>query len=192
MSLLSKLGKKSFKILLGEYSPYYIFQWTGKSSANEPVCPMGLEVRLINEEQLSSASTLMKEQAGYLGNESLGFGCFMEGQLTGVCFYWYGEQYRARGFWPLDEKEAKLVQIIVSPSMRGHGVAPMLVQMSAKAMNEMGFSSLYSRVWHSNTPSLRAFEKAGWFRIAFVLEINPFRRKKPFRFEWKMGTRQTT
>jgi RimJ/RimL family protein N-acetyltransferase len=175
--------------LIGEYSPYFIYRWTADRAADVVSWETGFDVCPVEGAQLAASDALMQEQTGYLGKESLAFGCFVDGQLAGVCFYWFGERYKARGFWPLAQGEAKLVHIIVSPAMRGRGVAPVLIQASARAMVDAGFSSLYARIWHSNGPSLRAIEKAGWLRTAFVLEINPFRAKKPKRFQWNLVDR---
>lgn len=189
MSALKAFGKILTRLLVGEYSPYYIYRWAGGGSADGTARKPGFEVRLVDGVQLATADVLMQEQANYLGSESLAFGFFLDQQLAGVCFYWFGERYKRRGFWPLQQAEAKLVHIIVSPSVRGRGVASKLIQVSAEAMADAGFSSLYARIWHSNRSSLRAFEKAGWSRIAFVLEFNPFRAKKPLRIQWKLAVR---
>lgn len=183
MSVIKTLCKTIAGKLLGEYSPYFIYRMSGAQPVALSSEQSGLQVHPINDEQLAAADPALQEQAGYLGSESHAFGCFLDGKLVGVCFYWFGKRYERRGFWPLKPGEAKLVQIIVSPNARGRGAASFLIKASAIAMGECGFSTLYARIWHSNVPSLRAFEKAGWRRTAFVLEINPLRRKKPWRIQ---------
>lgn len=174
--------------LIGEYSPYYIYKCPLVRATDSPLLKHGFEVRPINCVQLSATDAL-QSQASYLGSEALAYGCFMDRQLVGVCFYWFGERYKSRGFWQLQPGEAKLVQIIVLPNARGRGVASVLIRASAEAMAEAGFTALYARIWHSNRPSLRAFEKAGWLRTAFILEVNPFRAKKPWRIQWMLDGR---
>jgi len=175
--------------LLGEYSPYFIYRWTAGSETHGGNQGNEFFVRQIDEMQLAVSDKFMQEQACYLGEESRAFGCFVDGQLAGVCFYWFGDRYKRRGFWPLGEDEAKLVHIVVSPTARGRGVAPKLIQASAQSMVHAGFSSLYARIWHSNGPSLHAFEKAGWLRTAFVLEFNPFGAKRRKRLQWSFVSR---
>ena len=189
MPALKDFCKRLAGQLIGEYSPYFIYRWTAGRAAEGVSRETGFDVRSIEVEQLAACDALMQAQAGYLGEESMAFGCFVDGQLAGVCFYWFGERYKPRGFWPLAQGEAKLVQIIVSPAVRGRGVAQKLIQASSRAMSDAGFSSLYARVWHSNGPSLRAFEKAGWLRTAFVLDFNPFWSKKHTRIQWNLGDR---
>jgi len=45
----------------------------------------------------------------------------------------------------------------------------------------MGFVRLYSRIWWTNTASLRVSEKAGWTRVGTVLEIHLLGLKNPVR-----------
>jgi RimJ/RimL family protein N-acetyltransferase len=45
-----------------------------------------------------------------------------------------------------------------------------------------GRTPLYARIWHNNTPSLRAFEHAGWEPIGTLIEMNPLRLSQPWRF----------
>jgi RimJ/RimL family protein N-acetyltransferase len=124
----------------------------------------------------------MQEQAGYAGEEALAYACMHEGQIVGLCFYWYGARYLQRNFWPLQSAEAKLVQIITSPRMRGKRVAGTLIASSCDDVMKRGFERVFARVWHSNEPSLRAFAGAGWWRCAKVFDVNPFRRPQPMRF----------
>lgn len=179
---MNRLFKRVARFLLGDYAPYYIYHW----DCNEGPVSLGghesLDVRLLDDVSVKSiGDSRIQEQLGYCGSEAFCFGCFLDNQLAGVCFYWYGERYKKRNFWPLKEREAKLVQIIVMPEMRGRGIASRLIRYSALEMKRQGFSDLYARIWHSNCPSLSAFERAGWRRVAFVAEINPFRAAHPIR-----------
>ena len=181
---LKGLVKKLARLLLGDYAPYFIYCLVPEQTASPQTQEQALDVRLVDDSVLElTESPVMREQAGYFGAESLGFGCFHEDRLVGLCFYWYGDRYRQqRNFLPLKDGEAKLVQIIVSPEARGRGVATALIERSAGEVVRQGFRTLYARIWHSNVPSLKAFERAGWRRIALVLEINPFRSARPIRF----------
>ena len=106
--------------------------------------------------------------------------CFISeegGAIAAACWYWYGDTYKRRNFWPLKDTEAKLVQITTAPPFRGRGIAQELLRYSAKEMFKLGFASLYARVWHSHVTSLRAFERAGWTKIAWVIEIELLGRR---------------
>jgi len=172
--------KRFARLILGEYSLYFVYR--------SPSAPLPLEaaeflVREVGSSELEGMSEeWLQDQLWYGGSQSTCYGCFEAGSLTGVCFYWYGERYAARGFWPLAEDEAKLVQILVSPEMRGRGIARALITESANGMRRKGFHRMFARIWHSNHPSRRAFDGAGWVRIALVVEVRQ-RRLRPLRLK---------
>ena len=185
--LLKKIGHR----LLGDYSAYFIYEREVPSPESIVEVPATHEVVLVDSTAIAaSADPLMQEQAGYAGPGAYAYACLEGSRIVGLCFYWFGDRYLQRNFWPLKTKEAKLVQIITLPEMRGRGVAGALISFSFRDMAQKNFSRLYARIWHSNTPSLHAFERAGWVRIALVIEINPFRRQRPHRLYWRMGGRQ--
>ena len=189
MSVLIEAARKIVRFLLGEYSAYFIYAASGDqpsiptaAAAAAAAAARGLTVSLIDAPAIQSATdSVIREQAHYTGEGACAFACFEGDRIVSVCFYWFGERYRKRNYWPLSEDEAKLVQIISVPEMRGRGSATLLIAESLQLMIRGGFSRAYARVWHSNTPSLRAFERAGWARLALVIEINPLRRRRPFR-----------
>lgn len=175
--------KKTARMLLGDYAPYQIYSQASiepgvagfETTAHFWVGPVGAPTIA------GSPDPLIRDQVAYAGSESMAFACFQQDRIIALCFYWYGTRYLSRNFWPLADGEAKLVQIVALPEMRGRGIATMLIMASSRYILQHGFHRAYARVWHSNLPSRRAFERAGWKRIAFVLEINPFRRSRPFR-----------
>lgn len=181
-------GKQSViavaKALLGKYSAYRILTLRAE---DEPAGPSATASKFVLREidrhaVASSADQVMRDQAWYCGEGCEAFGCFSAEHLVGVCFYWHGARYNLHDFWPLAAREAKLVQIVTSPDMRGRGVATALIEYSAPIVIERGFDRLYARIWHSNLASLRAFERTGWYRIGTVVEVNPLRCSKPWRF----------
>lgn len=180
---MKALIKQWAHVLLGDYSPYYIYARSAAEGVPSlPISTTDYRVESVDETALkNSADALIREQAGYAGTGSHAYAVFEGERIVAVCLYWFGTRYLTRNFWPLVEGEAKLVQIVVHPDMRGRGIAPRLITASSQALFQQGYTRVYARIWHSNTPSLRAFERAGWTRIAFVLEINPFRRRRPIR-----------
>lgn len=143
-----------------------------------PAAPLvryeGIDVRDTEEAEVRALpAPLLREQAWYAGAGAQAFLASWRGKPAGLCFYWHGARYRTRNFWPLQEGEAKLVQVIVDPAHRGRGIASALIAASAGAMAAGGFAPLYARVWHSNAPSIGAFRRAGWRRIALVLTALP-------------------
>jgi RimJ/RimL family protein N-acetyltransferase len=169
--------------ILQDYSFYHIYghEYPGETSILEDLTlrfePVGQKAVVCSEDEI------IAQQAWYHGDYSLAYACMKGPRIVGLCFFWYGARYSTRNFWPLSEGEAKLVQIIVLPEMRGQGVASSLIKFATQDMYQQGFKHLYARVWWSNTPSLRAFERAEWKRVAAVIELCLAGRKESFRLK---------
>lgn len=171
----------------GEYSAYHILRRTRGDEA-APLPAQAADYRVVPVDRATieaSPDPLMREQAGYAGDESQAYACMQGDTIAGLCFYWHGARYLKRNFWPLQPTDAKLVQIITAPASRGKKVAGTLIALSGSDMLERGFDRLFARVWHSNEPSLRAFAGARWVRCATVIEINPLRRAQPLRLRFR-------
>ncbi|AZP12223.1 GNAT family N-acetyltransferase [Undibacterium parvum] len=183
MNTMKQLLKALAKILLGEYALYYIYTRSAKDSPLAPAkVPHAFTVQTVDAAMiLKSEDPLILQQAGYLGSGTFAYACLEGPRIVGLCFYWFGERYRERNFWPLLEREAKLVQIISLAEMRGRGIASRLIEISCQDLLAQKFERIYARIWHSNLPSIKAFERAGWKRIALVIEINPLRRAESFK-----------
>lgn len=182
MSLIRSLGRW----LLGDYQLYRIY-----CSSPVPGREDGEgQVRRIDDARLllNSPYPEIRELHVYAGEDAYGYGCWRNGELLSVCWYWTGERYRRRrGFWPLQEGEAKLVQINTAAAARGQGLAPILLNGSARDMAALGYKRLFARIWHSNTPSIRLFEKCGWRYIAFVSQIHLLGMRRRLRFIRRKG-----
>jgi RimJ/RimL family protein N-acetyltransferase len=183
---MKELVKKLLRLVVGDYAVYHIYAEDPEGAAPPARRNDEFTLRALSPEDLAgSADPEIREQAGYLGEGAYGFGCFENGQIVGVCFYWHGARYLKRNFWPLGPREAKLVQIFTLPKMRGRSVAPALIAHSASAMRNEGFERSYARIWHSNLPSVRAFERAGWKKINTVVQLKPFFLPRAWKFRLK-------
>lgn len=182
-SRAKEIAKSLARTLLGDYSAYLIYSQTSGSHLTRKLeTSPCLKVVAVNALEIeSSPDPLIREQIGYAGSGSMAYACFDQERIVAVCFYWFGDRYLTRNFWPLADGEAKLVQIVALPELRGRGVATKLIAESCHAMVQQGFSRVYARIWHSNAPSLGAFKRAGWTCVALIIEVNPFRRSRPFR-----------
>ena len=191
--MIKEIVKIIARWLLGDYSAYLIYtNVTKKTFTEEAGVNAKFKVSPVDSEDIgASTDSLIREQVGYAGSGSHAYACFDQDRLVGVCFYWFGERYLERNFWPLKNGEAKLVQIITLPDARGAGVASTLIAQSCRDMGTKGFTKTFARIWHSNTPSIKAFERAGWKRIDLMLEINPFRRSRPHRIHLNIKAHET-
>ena len=120
--------------------------------------------------------------ASYGGPEAYLFAIARDdGEPVCVQCIWYGTRYRERAFWPLDEREAASMHLVTAESERGKGLATCLKQLSAARLGGENFSCIYSRIWWTNTASLRVSEKAGWQRVGTAFEIRLPWRREPVR-----------
>jgi len=187
---MKALLKRLAHAVLGDYAIYRVLQGPASGGpAPQPAQAASFSIGLVQRAEIEAcADPLMREQAFYAGEGAHAYACRDSGRIVGLCFYWHGERYRPRGFWPLQEGQAKLVQIITASDMRGRKVAQALIAASAADMAARGFHGLFARVWFNNYPSLRAFAAAGWRPCALVVDVNPLRRAKPWR--WRMMQRK--
>jgi len=136
------------------------------------------------EDVRAASDPALREMAWLAGDDAVGFVARVGGEVATVCWFWSGERYRAkRNFLPLREGEAKLVEIRTGERFRGRGLAPRVIARASRAMFARGFRRLFARIWHSNTASKRAFERAGWAPCGTIVtfRLRGFRRR--FRIE---------
>ena len=177
MTLLKTAARRLFK----DYELYWLYE-SPDSFVLSPL-PADLEFgEASSPDSLHSTASEIESLTSYRMPDSRCFVIRRGDEVVSACVYWWGETYVThRNFWPLRQREAKLVQINTAPSSRGHGLASALIQHSAARMRDAGFVSLFARVWHSNLSSVKAFERAGWRRIAFRGTVQlPLIGKKTF------------
>lgn len=186
--MFKSLTKRIARLLLGEYQIYRIYTRARTDNRQQAESPLTeFEFSGIDQRQMeSSTDEAIRSRAWYLGKDSNAFGCLKDGKIVGVCFYWHGERYRAeRNFWPLASNEAKLVEIFTLPEMRGKGAGKSLIAYAENEMFARGYRSLFARIWHSNTPSIKAFENAGWQHLATIVELHLLGIGRPIRLKFK-------
>lgn len=130
----------------------------------------------------------LRECDWYGGSGSHGFGILRDdGVLVCAQWLWFGERYQQRSFWPLEAHEAASMQLVSAASERGKGLATQIKVHSAERMRAKGFSRLYSKIWWTNTSSIRVSEKAGWRNVGTILEISLPARSRPVRVVRRRG-----
>jgi RimJ/RimL family protein N-acetyltransferase len=124
----------------------------------------------------------LRDCDSYGGQDSHLFGIFRDdGILVCVQCLSFADRYRRQAFWALEADDAASVHLVTAAPERGRGLATRLKQRSAERLREMGFVRLYSRIWWTNTASLRVSDKAGWSQVGTVLEIHLPGLKNPIR-----------
>jgi GNAT superfamily N-acetyltransferase len=180
VAALKRALKALAKCLLGDYAIYRVGRV--RPARTLPV-PSGLCLRVLERQDLEAATDQeLHDSAWYLGSEATAFGCYEGDRLIALACCWWGDRYRRRSSWPIGASAAKLVHVVTLPAARGRGLAPLLILHAEDALRREGRTPLYARIWHNNTPSLRAFEHAGWEPIGTLIEMNPLRLSQPWRF----------
>jgi RimJ/RimL family protein N-acetyltransferase len=181
--LLRKLFRTVARRAGINYSCFRIFMLPLDGFADRSVLPEGYRFEEVTSKDVATAAEEpIRRESWYGGEDALGFGVYRGTELVCIQWVWYGERYRTkRNFWPLEQGEAKSVQLVTIPSERGKGLATQVKVFSACRLQERGFSRIYSRIWWNNYPAIRVSRKAGWREIATVFELRIPGRSRPWR-----------
>jgi hypothetical protein len=195
MAMFKRLFKWIAHKLCGNYTLYRIYRGPGP-------LPDGAEKAASDSSDLvfgplhgrseldASPHASLRELAQYAGEDAYGFGAWLDGSLVGACWYWVGERYRQRNYWPLKANEAKAIQIVTIRECRSRGIASKLTQYASAEMVRLGYHVQYARIWQSNQSSIGVLEKTGWTYYAFVIELYPLGRRTPLRITRRVRARR--
>lgn len=178
--MFKTFARTLLRLFLGDYSAYYIYK---ADTSRLPIMDdTSGTVKAIDGAVIrADHAAFARDLHGWSGPGLFFFGCFHRDILAGICVYASGSKNTQQDFWPLKQGEATLLQVITRPDMQNRGVGRTLIRESGRLMMKEGVQTVYARVWHSNAPSLHAFDRSGWKRVALMVEVNPLRLKKPFR-----------
>jgi GNAT superfamily N-acetyltransferase len=155
-------------------------------SPHAPPLPHGIDCRRITRRDLEECPVpRIRDRAGYGGPNSHGFAVYENGSIACMCWFWEALRFQ-EAIWRLQEGEVVMVDLLTLESCRGRGFAPLLIRYAADELRSDGWRRLVTWVWHSNTPSIRSFDKAGWKYIAFVIELQ-FRGSRKL---WRLSRRK--
>jgi RimJ/RimL family protein N-acetyltransferase len=186
--MISSLLKKLVSQLVSDYELYFIYSCRPRTLLADTTA----EVFQLSNDPNELGNEWFKREAFYAGDGSIGFALDDNSfSKAAICWYWYGERYqRDSGFWPLKSRDALLMMIRTHESCYGQGMATRLIKATSSKVGAMGFDRLFARIWWSNHPSIQAFKRAGWSRIAFVVTVklegrrNRLRITLPLRFSF--------
>lgn len=190
----NKIGKalrRCARAVLGDYSIYWIYSiscdGSGESDSGDirQFGDIHLAPLRIPEDADSASDPAVRKTFAYAGEDSFAFGAWIGDELVAALFVWVKARYQRRnrnGFWPLEPDEAKAVELVTDERFRGRGIATALYRYIPGEMKKRGYVRLFGRIWHSNPAPIRAIERAGWTRVALVVEATPFGLGQPRRF----------
>ncbi|MDP4536362.1 GNAT family N-acetyltransferase [Alkalimonas collagenimarina] len=172
-------------LVVKEYLIFDIYKYDLLGIKEPPSVPAPYKLSQLEstDEILISEDTDLRKCHSAINADSRGFGIWKNNLLLGVCWIWSGEYYKKkRNFLPLKSDEAELVFLSVAKSARGEGLAKLLIQHASYYTKQNQYNKIYARIWHSNTPSIRSFQNAGWFKHSKVIQIHVKGISKPLRF----------
>lgn len=190
--------KRTLHFVLGDYQIYRIYardlsELKVRDMAQEAENHLsefrtnGYDFRPVTKDDIEAAADEdIRSRAFYAGDGAHTYAVYHQSQIVCLQCFWFGERYRQRDFWPLEEGQAKSVEIFTVAKARGKGLAIALKTYTDADMKEKGFNQLLSRVWYSHVSSCRMNEKSGWMNTSIVVEITPFRMGWTMRFVHKL------
>jgi GNAT superfamily N-acetyltransferase len=171
--------------LLGPYRFNRVYRLALMPTA--PTMPPGISCQRLAGSSAAAADIdpELRERFWCDGDDAYGYGLFIDARLAAVCWFWGPHRFNEPLLWVLRTNEAIMVDLVTATRCRGQGLAPLLIRHASAEMRRMGWDLLYTWMWHSHSASYRAFEKAGWTHIAWVLEIRPLGMARTLRFCWR-------
>lgn len=119
----------------------------------------------------ASPTSKMRNSQSYADAGLIGLVLTETGRPLAVAHFAEVNQYGRFSTWPLKDGEVALMDIATEESKRGRGLAPRLIRAATQHYLTQGRKRLIAFVWWNNSPSLRAFKKAGWRRIGCSVEL---------------------
>ncbi len=185
---MRRLLKAIGKLVFGRYRLARIYGLELRSFHFAPYPEYDLR-RITRSDVERCSDPKLNERGSYGGENAYGFGLWYQGELASTCWFWNHYRFQDPKLWEIRPHEAIMVDLMTADAYRGHGLAPILTEFAADQLKRDGFERLVSWVWHSNYPSIRAFEKAGWSYIAFVANLPIFHSKRSIRLAWHVKSR---
>ena len=156
--------------------------------------PPDIELRAMEPQDIEklakSDDPQLRRRNAQVGTCIRRFGAWMGGRLVGICTFAFGEEYH--GYYRLRAGEAELTDIFTTAECRGKGAATALIRYGTDVMLQSGFRTLYAKVWHNNTPSTKAFLKAGWTKQCFFVRVQPVGTCRAIYVQWPLFQRPSS
>jgi len=143
-------------------------------------------IRLVESQEQFAASPnqRIRDHAWYLDKHAYVYGVYKGHELVCICSFWIaGHPRMPSRFSMLKENEAVMVDLLTAPEYRGKGYALTITRFAENDLFLKGYNRLWTWVWHSNNPSIRIFNKAGWNYSHLLLEFQLYGMKDYLRFK---------
>lgn len=154
-----------------------------------PTLPPGVSIRRVTAEDLAPVSGDGVHVGNYLGEQALGYGLFVDGNLAVLQGAWWGERYireRSGRSWPIPDNAVKTNSLHTFKPYRGRGYASLIKKYALAELGDQGFQKAYARIWHSHRNSIHVSRKAGMRLVGVYIEICPFGRRIELRIPLRL------
>lgn len=170
--------------LLVDYQWYRMY-YRNLADIKEPTLSDTVIAKIESPDIVSnSSSERIRNHAHYAGEHALGFGVWENDDLVSTVWYWVQPNHRIpKSLSNLGPREALLVDVLTAESARGKSYAVALIAFSSWQLKGLGYERARALVWETNTPSIRAFTKAGWIYEQLSVQLTPkwIKRKLSFK-----------
>ncbi|MDE1918860.1 MAG: hypothetical protein KGH96_22655 [Sphingomonadales bacterium] len=167
--------KRILRAALGWLISDYRINWIYATSTPSPVLPAPGDSVMVTDDALrarlaASTTDKIRSSLSYARAGMEGLALVRQGEPLCVAHFAHPDQYDRAATWPLRQGDIALMDIATQESARGQGLAPQVIAAASRHFITGAQSRLIAFIWWSNTPSRRAFAKAGWRRIGFSVE----------------------
>ena len=172
-SSITQLAKRLARHVVQDYR----LNWIYESTCPDAVLPLpdGVDfARLDDAGLLHIAATNDLQFRKALGYDRLGAEGYMlahDGIPLCVAHFVDLARYENITIWPLRADEVALLNIVTDKAAQGRGYASVLISNATPAMLSPHFTRAIAFIWWNHRASLRAFQRAGWHRVGFSVEL---------------------
>ncbi|HNP26007.1 MAG TPA: GNAT family N-acetyltransferase [Nitrosomonas sp.] len=186
--MIKNIIKSILRILFKDYQfirIYYLDLPESGAHISEPELNEASIRRLDSQDQFfASNDQRIRDHSAFFDDQTFAYGMYTNDELIGVCVFWKAGHPNLPGrFSQINENEAVMVDLLISEKYRGKGYALAITLFSEYDLAISGYKKLWTWIWHSNAPSIRVFEKAGWVYSHQLIELQPYGIKSHLRFK---------
>lgn len=165
---------------------YFIDLPTSNSQTSTQISNIETISLVESHEQFAlSPDQRIRDHAWYFNNKfAYVYGVYIGNELVCVCSFWIsGHPNMPHEFSKLTRNGAVMVDLLTASNYRGRGYALAITRFAENDLFLKGYKKLWTWVWHSNTASIRVFDKAGWNYSYLLLEFQLYGMKDYLRFK---------
>lgn len=173
LTALTNLAKRLVRHVVHDYR----LNWILASDATATVQPLPeqIDVAPLDNAALQQIAATDDQQfrkaLGYDRIGATGFFLSKQAEPLSVAHFVDRTLYENATIWPLGADEIALLNIVTQDAAQGLGYAPILIAHATAAMLFPRYRRAIAFIWWNHRASLRAFTRAGWYRIGFSIGI---------------------